>query len=86
MLYFAEYSNGLGKFLEGLDEASTALGEGLPVNVRILTSDGENLLKVGLDIFYLDVTHTYYLSQFKNNLDLILPYSPSFYSLNSYFC
>ena len=52
LLNLAEDCDILGQILEGLEELSTALGEGLPVHIRFLTGLLKNLFKMRLDIFH----------------------------------
>ena len=50
LLDFPEDGDVLGKFLQSLGELGAALGEGVPVDVGLLSGELENVVKMRLDI------------------------------------
>lgn len=50
LLNLSEDGDVLGKFLKSLGELSAAFGEGVPIDVRLLSGELENIVKMSLDI------------------------------------
>ena len=57
MLDFSEDGEGLGEFIDGLDDVRGGLGEFFPVNVGVLSNSLEDVIEVLLDGSNVNLAH-----------------------------
>jgi hypothetical protein len=58
LLNFPEDGDVFVEFLESSEEGGTIFGEGVPVDEGLLTGQLEDLIEIGLDVFYFGFAHS----------------------------